>query len=170
MIQHPPIAKHSEQGFALYLAIGFIVLISVLVGSVGTRLNVTALAEARRGDARQARDQAEQSLSEAYGELRRQYPLFSDPAYLQAHSEIYDAALSADHEKCVLSHEADGTGYKSFARTPNAGDTYRRYFIKRDDATYRLYGCGFSPKGTRIAYGEYDDDGGALSLVRLRRY
>lgn len=170
MNQPPPMTKHSEQGFALYLAIGFIVLISVLAGSVGTRLNVTALAEARRGDAREARDRAEQALSEAYGELRSQYPLFSDPAYLQAHSEIYDAALSADHEKCVLSHELDGTGYKSFARTPATGEDYRRFFIKRDGTVYRLYGCGFSPKGTRVAYGEYDDDGSALTLIRMRRY
>ena len=48
--------KHSEEGFALYLAIGFIVLISLLVGSVGNRLNIAALGEARHSDRRIALD------------------------------------------------------------------------------------------------------------------
>lgn len=162
--------KIGEQGFALYLAIGFIVLISVLAGSVGTRLNVTALAEARAIDSRAARDNAEQALSEGYTELRTQYLPLPDPIYLDGHSEVFSAAETADHNACIGARETDLTGYKKFARTPLTGDSYRRYFIKRDGGNYKIYGCGFDPKGTRVTYGEYADDGIALTLTRTRRY
>lgn len=162
--------RTNEQGFALYLSIGFIVLISVLAGSVGTRLNVTALAEARAGDTRAARDRAETAMAEAYTELRAQYSPLPNPIYLDGHSESFNADETADHQACVGPHETDMTGYKKFARIPASGDSYRRYFIKRDGSSYKIYGCGFEPKTTRVSYGEYADDGVALSLTRLRRY
>ena len=52
-----------EQGFALYMAIGFIVLITVLAGSVGNTLNTAIIAELRQGDSRKLLDEAETALS-----------------------------------------------------------------------------------------------------------
>lgn len=156
-----------EEGFALYLSIGFIVLISVLAGSVGNRLNVTALAEARAGDSRGARDDAEQALSEGWRKLQTEYAL--DPNYLTSASSM-SVEESADHTACVGSHESNMNDFEAFDRVPASGDSYRRYFIKRDTGLYKIYGCGFEPRGTRAAYGEYDDDGVSLSLARLRRY
>lgn len=159
--------RQGEQGFALYLGIGFIVLISALAGSVGTRLNVTALAEARAGDGRAALDRAETALSEGWQELQSEYNVISNPNYLAGHA----SAVSADFDKCVKPHDSVSTGYKEFDRSPAGGDKYRRYFIKRDGAVYKLYGCGFEPKTTRVAYAEYDVDTIlGLSLARLRRY
>ena len=170
MDSQTPHHRETEQGFALYLSIGFIVLISVLAGSVGTRLNVTALAEARAGDTRAARDKAEAAMAEAYAELRAQYSPLPNPVYLDGHSEVFSVEETADHEACVGPHETDMTGYKKFPRVPASGDSYRRYFIKRDGSAYKIYGCGFDPKTTRVAYSEYADDGVALALTWLRRY
>ena len=67
--------NQNQDGFALYLAIGFIVLISVLAGSVGTRLNIASLSEARQTDRRLALDDAEASLGQAWGTLSTQFAL-----------------------------------------------------------------------------------------------
>lgn len=161
-------AKHSgEEGFALYLAIGFIVLITVLAGSVGNQLNVTALAEARAGDSRGARDGAEQAMSEGWRKLQTEYAL--DANYLVSVTSM-SADESADHAACVSNYESDLSGFEAFDRIPASGDTYRRYFIKRTGGLYKVYGCGFEARGMRAAYGQYDDDGVSLSLARVRRY
>jgi hypothetical protein len=159
-----------EAGFALYLAIGFIVLISVLAGSVGTNLNLTAIKQARAIEQRATLDSAEMALAEAWYDLRTNFDRTLTPLYLVGHSEVFNAAVAADHTACVGAHESVLTGYKQFARAPLTGDSYRRFFIQRDGNLYRLYGCGFDGDSTRVAYGEYLDDGTSLSLVRARRY
>tara|TARA_Y100001958_G_scaffold146300_1_gene125876 strand:- start:518 stop:1015 length:498 start_codon:yes stop_codon:yes gene_type:complete len=159
--------KHSEQGFALYLAIGFIVLISLLAGSVGTRLNIAALDEARQNDQRRALDDAEASLGEAWVTLSTQFAL--DEAWPASASSASDSDLIADRGKCLGPHETALTSFFASQRARN-GDRARRFFVKRDGNTYRLYGCGFDQKGTRIAFGLYDVSGNGLTLNRLRRY
>ena len=165
MTQHQD--KHSEQGFALYLAIGFIVLISLVAGSVGTRLNIAALSEARLSDRRIALDDAEASLGEAWVTLSTQFAL--DETWPASASSASDVDLSGDRNKCLGPHETTLTSFYASERAEN-GDQARRFFVKRDGNTYRLYGCGFDEKGTRIAFGLYDVSGNNLTLNRLRRY
>lgn len=164
----PP--RNDEAGFALYLAIGFIVLISVLAGSVGTNLNLQALQEARAIERRATLDRAEMALAEAWYELRTNFDRSASPLYLVGHSEVFSADVEADHVACVGAHEGVLTGYKKFDRAPLSSDSYRRFFVKRDGTRYRLYGCGFDGDSVRVAYGEYLDDGTQLTLVRARRY
>ena len=159
--------KHGEEGFALYLAIGFIVLISLLAGSVGTRLNIAALGEARQNDRRIALDDAEASLGEAWVTLSAQFAL--DENWPASASSASDGDLIADRSKCLGPHETTLTSFYA-SRRANTGDRARRFFVKRDGNTYRLYGCGFDEKGTRIAFGLYDVSGNNLTLNRLRRY
>lgn len=165
MTQHQD--KQSEQGFALYLAIGFIVLISLLAGSVGTRLNIAALGEARQSDRRIALDDAEASLGEAWVTLSAQFAL--DDTWPASASSASDGDLITDRTKCLGPHETTLTSFYASERASN-GDRARRFFVKRDGNSYRLYGCGFDEKGTRIAFGLYDVSGNNLSLNRLRRY
>mgnify|MGYP006092823735 CR=1 FL=1 len=160
----------SEAGFALYLAIGFIVLISVLAGTVGTNLNLTAVKQARATQSRASLDSAEMALAEAWYDVRTNFDRSASPLYLVGHSEVFSAAEDADHRACVAAHESVLTGYKKYPRAPLTGDSYRRFFIKRDANLYRLYGCGYDGESVRVAYGEYLDDGTNLSLVRARRY
>ncbi len=159
-----------QAGFALYLAIGFTVLISVLVGSVGTRLNIAALNEARTNDGHRAREAAQTALSQGWQELNTQFDASLNPLYLAAHSEIFSAETAADQAKCIGAYESNLDGYKKFPRTPSSGDHYRRFFMKREGSTYKIYGCGFDPKSTRVAFAAYQDDGTRLSLTRLRLY
>lgn len=169
-MRHQDRARQSggEAGFALYLAIGFIVLISALAGSVGTRLNVTALAEARAGDGRASLDRAEAALAEAWAVLDDEFLL--DTTYLDGHTETFAAASAADFDKCVAAHDSVTAGYKSFPRTPADNDAYRTYFIKRNAGSFVVYGCGFDAKNNRTAFAEYEINGAVLDLLRMRRY
>jgi hypothetical protein len=162
--------RNDEAGFALYLAIGFVVLISVLAGSVGTNLNLRALQEARAIERRAALDRAEIALAEAWYELRTNFDRSANPLYLVGYDEVFSADVAADQMACVGAHEGVLKGYKKFDRAPLSGDSYRRFFVKRDGTHYRLYGCGFDGDSVRVAYGEYLDDGKQLTLVRARRY
>lgn len=159
-----------EAGFALYLAIGFVVLISVLAGSIGTNLNLAAVREARATQSRATLDTAEMALAEAWYELRSNFDRAVTPLYLAGHSEVFDAAVQADFSACVSAHESELTGYRKYTRTPVSGESYRRFFAKRDGNRYRLYGCGYDGDNVRVAYAEYLDDGTSLALVRARRY
>lgn len=159
--------NQNQDGFALYLAIGFIVLISVLAGSVGTRLNIASLSEARQTDRRLALDDAEASLGQAWGTLSTQFAL--DNTWPASASSATDTDVVADRDNCLAPHEADTTGFYASTRASN-GNRARRFFVKRDGSSYRVYGCGFDEKGTRAAFGLYDVSGNNLSLNRLRRY
>lgn len=159
--------KTGEEGFALYLAIGFIVLISVLAGSVGTRLNVASLSEARQNERRAALDDAEASLGQAWHTLSAQFAL--DNTWPSSAVSASDTELTGDREKCLSAHETTQTDFFASARSGTGGRA-QRFFVKRDGSTYRLYGCGFDDKGTRAAFGLYDVSGSDLTLNRVRRY
>ena len=107
-----------KPGFALYLAIGFTVLISVLVGSVGTRLNIAALNEARTNDGHRAREAAQTALSQGWQELNTQFDASLNPLYLAAHSEIFSEADTIDQAKCIGAYESNLDGYKKFPPHP----------------------------------------------------
>ncbi len=156
-----------ESGFALYLAIGFIVLISVLAGSVGTKLNIAALSEARKNDRRAALDEAEAGLGNAWHVLSDNFAI--DATWSGSAIAATDSNIASDREKCVAPYESDAASYYPSVRASN-GDRTRRFFIKRDGNFFRLYGCGFDDKGTRIAFGLYEVSGGNLVLNRVRRY
>lgn len=159
----------SEDGFALYLAVGFIVLISVLAGSVGTKLNIAALSEARKNDRRAALDEAEAGLSIGWEFVRTGYASGAVPNWLAAETSATDINVSGDLDKCVAPFE-DSSGFFASARVDN-GERARRYFVKyASAASYHIYGCGFDDKSTRIAFGLYDISGNTLVLNRVRRY
>lgn len=156
-----------EAGFALYLAVGFIVLISVLAGSVGTKLNIAALSEARKSDRRAALDEAEAGLAHGWKELSDGFAL--DNSWTGSAIAATDADITNDRDKCIDPFETDPTTFYPSARANN-GERARRFFVKRDGNNYRIYGCGFDDNGTRIAFGLYAASGSNLSLTRLRRY
>ncbi len=167
MHENETMKANPEAGFALYMAIGFIVLISVLAGSVGTKLNIAALSDARKNDRRAALDEAEAGLGNAWHVLSEGFAL--DATWSGSAIAATDSDIASDRDKCIAPYESDPATYYPSARATN-GDRARRYFIKRDGNSYRLYGCGYDEKGTRIAFGLYDVSGGNLVLNRLRRY
>lgn len=158
-----------EAGFALYLAVGFIVLISVLAGSVGTKLNIAALSEARKNDRRAALDEAEAGL--AHGLLETASGITGNVLWSGSAIAASDAFIADDREKCIRPFEsvADASAYYPSDRANN-GERARRFFVKRDGSDYKIYGCGFDDNGTRIAFGLYAASGSTLSLTRIRRY
>jgi len=159
----------AEDGFALYLAVGFIVLISVLAGSVGTKLNIAALSEARKNDRRAALDEAEAGL--AHGLLESASGIAANALWSGSAVAASDAFIDDDREKCIRPFESisEASAYYPSDRANN-GERARRFFVKRDGNDVKIYGCGFDDKGTRIAFGLYAASGNTLSLTRLRRY
>jgi Tfp pilus assembly protein PilX len=109
MTRDKHISAAGEQGFALYLAIGFIVLISILAGSVGTKLNIAAISEARQTDRRAALNDAEAALGLAWQTLAQEFAL--DDTWPAAASSASDANVTGDRDKCVGSHEAAPNGF-----------------------------------------------------------
>lgn len=163
-----PNEQNPESGFALYLAVGFIVLISVLAGSVGTKLNIAALSEARKNDRRAALDEAEAGLAHGWSVLSENFAL--DSTWSGSAIAATDSDITNDRDKCIAPYETTPADFFPSARSNN-GERARRYFIKRDGAaSYRIYGCGFDDRGTRIAFGLYDISGTDLVLNRVRRY
>lgn len=156
-----------EAGFALYLAIGFVVLISVLAGSVGTKLNIASLGEARQTDRRAALNDAEAALGLAWHRLSQEFAL--DDNWPAAASSASDTNVTGDRDKCVGSHETSPNDFYASERA-SVGDRARRFFVKRDGTSYRLYGCGYDEKGTRAAFALYEVTGTDLTLTRTRRY
>lgn len=156
-----------EQGFALYLAIGFVVLISVLAGSVGTKLNIASLNDARQTNRRAALNDAEAALGLAWHRLSEEFAL--DNNWPAAASSASDTNVTGDRDNCVGPHEAAPTEFFASERA-GIGNRARRFFVKRDGATYRLYGCGYDARGTRGAFALYQVTGSVLTLTRTRRY
>ena len=155
-----------EQGFALYMAIGFIVLITVLAGSVGNTLNTAIIAELRQGDSRKLLDEAETALSAGWDYVFTQDGL--DPTWLD--SAVSDTSLAAldDRANCLTSRVTSVSDY-FIASQVTSSDVRRRYFVRKDGNDYLIFGCAFDGSNLRAAMVEMDSSGG-FTRTRQRRY
>lgn len=155
-----------EQGFALYMAIGFIVLITVLAGSVGNTLNTAIIAELRQGDSRKLLDEAETALSAGWDYVFTQDGL--DPTWLD--SAVSDTSLAAldDRTNCLTSRVTSVSDY-FIASQVTSSDIRRRYFVRKDGDDYFIFGCAFDDSNLRAAMVEMDSSSG-FTRTRQRRY
>lgn len=155
-----------EQGFALYMAIGFIVLITVLAGSVGNTLNTAIIAELRQGDSRKLLDEAETALSAGWDYVFTQDGL--DPTWLD--SAVSDTSLAAldDRTNCLTSRVTSVSDY-FIASQVTSSDIRRRYFVGKDGNDYFIFGCAFDGSNLRAAMVEIDSSSG-FTRTRQRRY
>lgn len=157
---------HPEHGFALYLAIGFVVLITVLVGSVGNRLNTAIIAELRQSDSRKLLDEAETALSEGWDYVFTQDGL--DPTWLDSATGDTSLAALDDRTDCLAARVTSVSDY--FIAAPvTSGDIRRRYFIRKNGDDYFIFGCAFEGGNLRAAMVEMDSAGG-FTRTRQRRY
>ena len=162
---HSP--RADEQGFALYMAIGFIVLISVLAGSVGNRLNSAIVSELRKGNSQILVNEAEMALSAGWDYVYTQDTL--DPTWLATAIGETSAAAQADRTTC-LNNRTDNLSSYYIASQVTTSERRRRYFIRKSGDDYLIFGCGLSDEGTRAAMIEIDATGGSYSRTRQRRY
>ena len=158
-----------EQGFALYMAIGFIVLITVLAGSVGNTLNTAIIAELRQGDSRKLLDEAETALSAGWDYVFTQHGL--DSTWLNtADSDLSPAALD-DRINCLTSRVTSVSPLHTYfiASQVTSSDIRRRYFVRKDGDDYFIFGCAFDGSNLRAAMVEIDSSSG-FTRTRQRRY
>lgn len=158
---------NDEQGFALYMAIGFIVLISTLAGAVGNRLNTAIVMELNKADSMAVLVEAETALSEGWDYVFTQDGI--DPNWLSSATGDTSAAAIADRDNCLALRDAN---YASFyvASQVVSSDLRRRYFVRKNGDDYSLFGCGFSDSDIRAALVIIDATGGSYTLTRQRRY
>lgn len=158
--------SNSEQGFALYMAIGFIVLITVLAGSVGNTLNTAIIAELRQSDSRELLYEAETALSQGWDYVFTQDGL--DPTWLD--SAVSDSSLTAldDRSNCLTSRVTSVSDY-FIASQVSSSTIRRRYFVRKDGNDYFIFGCAYEGANTRAAMVELDGAGG-FTRTRQRRY
>lgn len=160
-------ARQDEQGFALYMAIGFIVLISVLAGTVGNRLNTAIVSELRKADSQAVLIAAETALSEGWDYTYTQDGLDGD--WLTGATGDSTSLAIADRDNCLATRDSNYlTFYVASATTQS--DIRRRYFIRKDGTDYHIFGCGFTDADRRAAIAVFYASGGSYSLVRQRRY
>lgn len=158
---------NSEQGFALYMAIGFIVLITVLAGSVGNTLNTAIIAELRQSDSRKLLDEAETALSEGWDYVFTQDGI--DTNWLSG--AVSDSSLTAldDRTNCLSSRVTSVSDY-FIASQITSSDIRRRYFVSKDSSdNYTIFGCAFEGTNLRAAMLEVNASS-SVTRTRQRRY
>ena len=156
-----------EEGFALYMAIGFIVLITVLAGSVGNRINTTIVSELRQSDSKKVLTQAETALSEGWDRVFTEDG--TDADWLLSATGDSGAQAITDRDNCLASRDANYTGF-FVSSGVTSSDVRRRYFIRKDSDDYFIFGCGLTDENTRAALSVVYASGGTYSLIRQRRY
>ena len=155
-----------EQGFALYMAIGFIVLITVLAGSVGNTLNTAIIAELRQSDSRELLYEAETALSEGWDYVFTQDGI--DANWLSSAVSDTSATGLEDRTNCLSSRVTSVSDY-FIASQVTSSDIRRRYFVRKDGDDYFIFGCAFEGSNRRAAMVEMDSSGG-FTRTRQRRY
>lgn len=162
-----PHERQSEQGFALYMAIGFIVLISTLAGTVGSRLNTTIVMELRKSDSSAVLVEAETALSEGWDFVFDEDG--ADPNWFASAVGDSSAQAITDRDNCLATRDANYADFYVASQVTNS-DIRRRYFVRKSGTDYTLFGCGFSDIDTRAALVVIYASGGSYTLTRQRRY
>jgi hypothetical protein len=129
--------RAGERGFALYLSLGFVALMSLLVSSVGDRLNVAVLNDARRQSGQTLLHAADTALQRGWLTLQGLAP---GPITLPA--DAFDANVAADKTLCLGGRVDTPSDYIASARMVE-DDTDTRYFIDEDGGDYIIFGCAF---------------------------
>ena len=129
--------RAGERGFALYLSLGFVALMSLLVSSVGDRLNVAVLNDARRQSGLTLLQAADTALQRGWLTLQSLAP---GPITLPA--DAVDANVDADRILCLDSRVDTPADYIASSRMVEA-DKDTRYFIGEESGDYIIYGCAF---------------------------
>ena len=151
----------SEEGFAIYLAMGFIVLMTTLVASVGDFLNIALL--------REARTESGQALLLAADGATQQglAALIATSGVLP--SDATDPDIATDRATCLQGKVAFPTDYVGSTRRVT-GDFSTRYFMREGGGLYRIFGCALQGDKSRQTVGEWLYAPPDFLLQRARQY
>lgn len=159
-----------EAGFAIYAAMGFVMLMSVLVGSVGERLNNETLKNARDNASAQTLDAALDLHHQAVVMLKG----LAAPKVLPTSSSETDAAT--DLAACLGARVSDTSIYIVSDKQTIDGAT-ARYFVARVDEgsglfSFTIFGCAFEDGIYRAAESRWEHDSllDDFELVSLLQY
>lgn len=168
MPAHEPKSKpkrdKGEAGFALYLAMGFIVLMSILVSGVGDRLNIATLNDARHTDTTALSLAAQNGVQLGWAKLQT-----LAPGTISLPADATDAAMSQDRTTCLAGREDAPTLFVSSALYTQNGVAVR-YYLAQQSGNYVVYGCAFKDGKKRLALGVWSYADPSFTLVRLRLF
>tara|TARA_E500000178_G_scaffold333452_1_gene368458 strand:+ start:196 stop:699 length:504 start_codon:yes stop_codon:yes gene_type:complete len=156
--------KTGQAGFALYLAMGFIVLMSILVSNVGDRLNIATLNDARRTDTTALSLAAQGGVQRGWAKLES-----LAPGAISLPVNAVDTNVDQDRSACLGGREASPGAFISSARFIQNTVT-SRYYLASQAGDYVVYGCAFKDGKKRLAKGVWAYTDPAFTLRRLRLF
>lgn len=156
-------ANH-EAGFALYLAMGFIVLMSILVAGVGDRLNIATLNDARRTDTNALSLAAQNGVQLGWAKLDSRAP-----GAITLPADATDVAVAQDRTTCLTGREDNPGAFVSSAPFSQNGVALR-YYLAAQSGDYVVYGCAFKDGKKRLARGTWSYVDPDFTLLRLRLF
>lgn len=170
-----------ESGFAIYLVIGFIALMTLTLTSMGQRINQqNRLQFAALGDKNMLRA-AHQTMQLGLLDMQQAAPaLAADEAGWQLPIGANNTAVTGDRQTCLDGRSAL-TAQNASAFTASADLTLdkirRRYFIYDANAggtprRFDIFGCAIRNGRARVTHGQWRFNPATqdFSLLRLLRY
>ncbi len=180
-MSHTKKKTDKESGFAIYLVIGFIALMTLTLTSMSQRINQqNRLQFATLGD-KNMLHAAHQAMQFGLLDMQQAAPaLAADEAGWQLPTGANDATLPADRMACLDGRSAL-TAQNASAFVASAGLTAdkmrRRYFIYDANAgntprRFDIFGCAIRNGRARVTHGQWRFNPSAqdFSLLRLVRY
>ena len=138
------------------MAIGFIVLITVLAGSVGNTVN-TAIIGRITPRRRELLYEAETALSQGWDYVFR-YQDGLDPTWLDSAGERFKPHRIDDRSNCLTSRVTSVSDYFIASQVSSSTKIRRRYFVRKDGNDYFIFGCARTADTRR--HGGIDGAGG----------
>ena len=149
MSNHPPNdSTNGQAGFALYMAMGFIILLGLLVASVSNYLNLNALDFAHHTNQQKLVQAADSAAQNGLAALQ-----FGRGALPPSAS---DALLNTHRRHCLASHVLVPTnfiGSPPYADLSDDDAIVGRYFIAVTGRTYTIFGCAINGTKARQVMG-----------------
>lgn len=176
-----PPQRHDESGFAIYLVIGFIVLITFNLTSMGTRITQQNRMQFSAVKADRTSLAAHQAMQFGLIELRLAASdiVADENGYVLA-AGTTDSDMTSDRDAC-LSGRSTITSLNAsefISSSPMVSDKIRnRYFLHDASAgttprNFDIFGCAVQDKQARLIHGRWSFDVATetFSLVRIISY
>ena len=147
-IAHDTHGAQGQAGFALYMAMGFIILLGLLVAGVSNQLNLGALDSAQRRGQQNLMLAADSAAQNGLAAVQ-----FGGGALPPSAS---DALLNNDRRRCLATLVLVPTNFIGSPRYTDLSDDEAiigRYFIAVTGRTYTIFGCAINDTKARQVMG-----------------
>lgn len=170
-----------EQGFAIYLVLGFIVLVSLNLSALSQQLDFLTKRQLSRFTQKNIYLEAHHALQFGFAEMKAEgAAILADETGYSLAAGLSDSNLVSDREVCLTGRgsytSASAASYLS-SRAVTSKNIRWRYFIYDASAgstprQFEIYGCAIKGTQNRVVYGlwEYNTSTQAFNLIRAESF